>query len=415
MQVAAHRALRNGKVDYDAYSVDGHWDCDLGAFIDWYGTSPSVSTRVYPEYGRDFIRGPYQEFPAIACLQLLPGPWRGLCPDCSSSSRCLTADNFMLTKRQTLLIVIHLTFIHERSKAVAILWSIAGLLGTGFVGLIPYISDHGKEWHPYYRYWTIPSIISVVLVFFLFPETYFKRSTVAFDGLIVLQSATEKLTIFKDIDADSDIYRDLPELPSQAGLFGRYTIGRSPFASWRSMGRCCAQAAFCFISPLIFWVAIAIALNYTGMIFIAKRYSRVLGEAPYKPRSEKVALVNLASAVGGLFVYPIGVIPVQRVLDRLTKRNHGVQEAEHYLVGLILPVITGATSSFMYGSAVQHSLHLTAYYFSHGLNGFSWVTMAIATTVWATEALSRWAAPALAAMSGAGFMFAFALSLVFTP
>jgi hypothetical protein len=321
----------------------------------------------------------------------------------------------MLTERQTLLIVIDMTFIHERSKAIAILWSIAGLFGTGFVALIPYISDHGKEWRPYYRYWSIPAIVSVALVFFLFPETYFKRPTVAFDGLIVLQSATEKLTVFKDIEADSDIYQDLPELPHQVGLFGRYTIGRSPFASWRSMGRCCVQIAFCFINPLIFWVAIAIALNCTGMRFITNSYSRVLGEAPYNLPSEKVALVNLASAVGGLFAYPVGVIPIQQILDRLTRHNRGVREAEHYLVGLILPVITGAASSLMYGSAVQQSLHLSAYYFSYGLNGFSWVTMAITATVWVTEAFPRWAAPALAAMSGAGFLFTFALSFVSGP
>lgn len=318
----------------------------------------------------------------------------------------------MLIDEQTLLIVIDMTFIHERSKAIAILWSIAGLFGSGFVAIIPYISDHGTQWRSYYRYWSIPAMISVVLVFFLFPETYFKRPTVAFDGLIVLQSATEKLTVFKDIEADSNIYRDLPELPPQHGVFGKYSIGRSPFASWTSMGRCCAQVAFCFINPLIFWVAITIALNYTGMMFINNSYPRILSEAPYNLSSQTLALVNLASAVGGLFAYPVGVIPIERILNRLAKRNHGVREAEHYLVGLILPVMAGVASSLIYGFAVQHSLHLSVYYFSYGLNGFSWVTLAITTTLWVTEAFPRWAAAAVAAMSGAGLLFAFGLSFV---
>jgi hypothetical protein len=131
-----------------------------------------------------------------------------------------------------------MTFIDERPKGIALMWSVAGFFGTAFVALVPYIADHGKEWRSYYRYWSIPAMVSIALVFFLFPETYFKRPTVAFDGLIVLQSATEKTTVFKDIEVDSDIYRDLPQLPQQQGVFGRYSIWRSPFSSWISMGRC---------------------------------------------------------------------------------------------------------------------------------------------------------------------------------
>jgi MFS family permease len=308
-----------------------------------------------------------------------------------------------------------MTFIDERPKAIAIMWSVAGFFGTGLVSLVPYISDHGNEWRPYYRYWSIPAMVSVVLIFFLFPETYFKRPTVAFDGLIVLQSATEKLTVFKDIEADSEIYRDLPELPKQDGLFGRYTIWRSSFASWTSMGRCYPQIAFCLVNPLIFSMVVAVSTNYAGMMFIGATYTRVLGGAPYNLPSNLLTLLNLSSAIGGLAAYPIGVVPVQTILDRLARRNRGVREAEHYLLGLILPVLTGATSSLIYGLAVHYSFHLSVYYLAYGLNGFSWVTIAITTTMWVTEAFPRWAAPALAAMSGGGFLISFGMSVAAVP
>lgn len=308
-----------------------------------------------------------------------------------------------------------MTFIHERPKAIAFLWSLAGLFGTGFVAIVPYVSDQGKQWRPYYCYWSIPAGVSIVLVFFLFPETYFKRPTVAFDGLIVLQSATEKLTVFKDVEADSDIYRDLPDLPTHIGFLGRFNIWRSPFASWTSMGRCYPQIAFCFVNPLIFSIFIAVALNYTGMMFIASSYARILGEAPYNLSSQALSLINIASGLGGLVAYPVGVLPVQYVLNCLAKRNRGVREAEHYLVGLILPVLTGAASSLIYGMAVHYSLHLAVYYLAYAMNGFSWVTIAITTTMWVTEAFPRWAAPALAAMSSGGFLVSFGLSFAAAP
>jgi hypothetical protein len=308
-----------------------------------------------------------------------------------------------------------MTYIDERPKAIAILWSIAGLFGTGFVAVVPSISHRGTEWRAYYRYWSIPALISLLLVFFLFPETYFKRPTVAFDGLIVLQSATEKLTVFKDIEADSEIYRDLPKLPTHAGILGQFNVWRSPFASWKSMGRCYPQMAFCLLNPLIFWMSIAVSINYSGMMFIGTSYPRVLREKPYHLSSEEITLVNLASALGGLVAYPIGVVPVQKVLDHLAKRNRGVREAEHYLVGLVLPVLTGAASSLIYGLAAHFGLHISAYYCAWGLNGFSWVTIAITTTMWVTEAFPRWAAPALAALSGGGFLITFGMTFALAP
>jgi MFS family permease len=326
-----------------------------------------------------------------------------------------THRNTILTTPQAFLVVIDMTFIDERPKGIALMWSVAGFFGTAFVALVPYIADHGKEWRAYYRYWSIPAMVSMALVFFLFPETYFKRPTVAFDGLIVLQSATEKTTVFKDIEVDSDIYRDLPELPQEQGIFGRYSIWRSPFSSWISMGRSFIQIAFCFINPLIFFMMIAISVNYAGMLFIGANYARILSDAPYNLPSRLLTLVNLSSAVGGLVAYPVGILPVQKIMDRFTKRNRGVREAEHYLIGFVLPVVTGAMSSLLFGMAVHYKCRLGAYYMAYGLNGFSWVTIAIITTIWVTEAFPRWAAPALAAMSGGAFLISFGMCFASAP
>jgi hypothetical protein len=386
----------------------------MGSADNRYGASSSVLTRIIDNLAGNSGCGIRPEFLPVAGLHMLHGARRRIRTYCRKPTFFQRYDGALIAP-QSLLIIIDMTFIHERPKAIAILWSIAGFFGTGFVAVVPYLSDHGDEWRAYYRYWSIPAIVSVVLVFFLFPETYFKRPTVAFDGLIVLQSATEKLTVFKDIEADSDIYRDLPKLPTHVGLLGQYNIWRSRFASWKSMGRCYPQVAFCLLNPLIFWMAIAVSINYAGMMFIGTSYPRVLQEAPYNLSSAEVTLVNIASALGGLVAYPVGVYPIQKVLDSLARKNRGVREAEHYLVGLILPVITGAASSLIYGMAAHHGLHISAYYCANGLNGFSWVTIAITTTMWVTEAFPRWAAPALAAMGGGSFLITFCMTFALAP
>jgi hypothetical protein len=313
--------------------------------------------------------------------------------------------------------VIDLTYINQRPQAVALMWCVAGSLGTSGVAIVPAISNHGRNWRQFYHYWIIPTIISYLVTFALYPETYFKRPTVAFDGLILLQSATEKLTVYEDREKDSNIYRDLPDYPLRTGLAGlrdRLGLARSPFASWKSCGRCFIQMAYCAANPLIFWVFVLSAFNSASMIYIGATYTRILLEPPYSMSPSHVGTVNVASGVGALFGYPFWCL-VCRYIRRLSKRNWGVLEAEHYLVGYIGPVITGASSSLLYGLAVQHHWHESAIFVAYGVNGFSFVTLMIANTLWVAEAFPRWAAPALAVVGGGCYVLTFAVSFALVP
>lgn len=322
---------------------------------------------------------------------------------------------------KALLMMIDMTFIHQRPKAVTLLWSLAGCAGTCSLALVPYMSSHGDDWRAFYHYWSIPMGISFVLAFFLYPETYFKRPTVAFDGLILLQSATEKLTVYKDDEAESEIYRDLPDLPSGKrrtgfnGLRDRLGLSRSPFASWAAVGRCYCQMLLCIVNPLVFWVFFASAVNFAGMLFIGITYAQILRSPPYNLSSALIVNVNISSGIGALFAYPFGGLFINKILKRLAKRNRGVREAEHFLVGHIPPVITGALSTIIYGFAVQHKLHYTVYYLAYGLNGFSYTTLAVSNTMWLTEAFPRWAAPAISVLGGGCYILSFSMSFALVP
>lgn len=314
--------------------------------------------------------------------------------------------------------VIDLTYIDQRPRAVALMWSIAGCFGTSGVALVPVIAEHGRHWRRFYHYWTIPIVISFAVTFALYPETYFKRPTVAFDGLILLQSATEKLTVYQDREADSDIYRDLPAHPPRTGFPGfrdRVGLSRSPFASWSSAGRCFVQMAYCAANPLIFWVFVASAFNSASMICISATYARILIAPPYNMSPNVVGTVNIASGVGALFGLPVGALVIYKGLKRLSLRNRGVVEAEHYLIAYIAPVIAGAFSSLLYGLAVRLQWPAWTLYLAYGTNGFAFVTLMTANTLWVTEAFPRWAAPALAVVGGGCYFLSFAMSFAIVP
>lgn len=312
--------------------------------------------------------------------------------------------------------VVDMTFIDRRPKTIASLWCIAGFFGTGSLSLVPFLSEHGKEWHLFYLRWTCPSSIALLLAFFLYPETYFKRPTVAFDGMILIQSATEKVTVYEDLEAESNIYRDLPSFDTEKrGFLHRIGLGRSQSASWSAFGRCYLQMFFCAINPLIFWVLIASAFNFAGMMFIGATFAGILGAPPYNLSSSKIALVNFSSGCGSLLAYFFAGYMMTKALTFLSKRNRGVREAEHYLVGYIVPVITGALSTLLYGLAVHFRWHYATYYVAYGFNGLSYVSLSIGNTLWVTEAFPRWAAPALTVVSGGCYLMSYSMSFSLVP
>lgn len=300
------------------------------------------------------------------------------------------------------------------------IWSIVGFLGTISLSSVPYITDHGMQWRRFFLYWSIPAGIACVLCILFFPETYFKRPTVAYDGLTILQTASEKLTIYEDDGRDSNwsIYnKTLPATPSRncfQNFFDQVCI-RVSRASWKSMFLCYPQIFFCFVNPLIFWVVVMTAFNFAGMLFIGSTYAVVLRGPPYKLSSALLVQVTNFAGLGSLLAWPIGGSFVCFFLKRLSKRNKGVREAEHYLIGYILPVTTGALSSLIYGLAVHYKWHFATYYLAYGLNCFSFISLAIANTLWVTEAFPRWAAPALVVVGGGSYIVSFAMSFALVP
>jgi MFS family permease len=93
---------------------------------------------------------------------------------------------------QMVLMVIDITFIHERPQAIAIWFCVVGAVTFAVLSFIPLVFDLSTIWKPFYFAWSFPSLVSTLLVFLVVPETYFLRPPVAFDGRVLVQSGSER-------------------------------------------------------------------------------------------------------------------------------------------------------------------------------------------------------------------------------
>ncbi|KAL8388916.1 hypothetical protein RB595_009019 [Gaeumannomyces hyphopodioides] len=398
-----------------------------------------------------------------------------------------------------LLVLIDVTFIHQRSNAIAADWAVATFVTQLLICLVPLTNDLSTQWRPVYRAWAIPSVVLFVLVWLFVPETYFLRPPVALDGRILVQGGSEKIRMYDDWDqvpggrpaapedplygGSGDEERGLggsgleePSTPGRAAVAltlvrspsdsGSLAVTRSPShagslapltpslarnaelrgpagggnrygggggsgvaswaerhmsvhkaagGDWRSALAFFPQTGLCLVNPLLFWVALLNAVNFGGMISIGSTYPAVLMAPPYSLEPRSVSLVNLAAAFGSLLAWPGSGPVIERVTNRLTRRNGGVRHAEYYLPGFVLPVLTGVLSLAIYGTAVRRGWHPAWIYASYGLNSFSYVSGGVANTVWAAAVFPRWAAAALAVVGGVSYVLSFGLSYAIPP
>ncbi|KAK0104784.1 hypothetical protein ONS95_005053 [Cadophora gregata] len=316
-------------------------------------------------------------------------------------------------------IVIDLTFIHQRPQAIAMIWSVVGTVGPALLSLYHAVNPR-SQWRQFYYISIILSTVSFMLVYFLFTETYFTRPTVAFDGHIIVQNSTEDIKIYSTWESVPGAVgaRDLPDLPGQ-GVWRWSTKelklwGKTP-GGWKAMFACYPQILLCLLNPLLFWVTLLQAAIFGSMVSLAQTYAHILRSEPYNFPPHVINLVNIARAIGSALAWPAAGLMVAHIMKKLAMSNRGVRDAEHYLSAFVLPIFTGAASVILYGLTAQHQWHWIWIYVATVLNAFSFAAMATASTLWITEAFPRWAAPAMVAVSGVSYIASFGISCSIMP
>lgn len=335
---------------------------------------------------------------------------------------------------KSLLQIIDLTFIHERPLALAAYWSIPSVLALLPLAELPGMLDAELEWRKPYRVIAISTALVTILIFFFVPETYFYRPPVALDGRVLVQSGTEKVQIYDEIreipadngnnhstmaGLDTTLPVDLTLFPKSVHNWRVSPLFRlGPGVSgidFRAAAACFVQIFLILANPLVFWLAMLNAINFGAMMCIGVGFPIILSKPPYNLSPATVGHVNFAAALGSLVALPAAYVLLNNVTKALTRRNRGVRHAEFYLPAFILPVVSGALSVIMYALAAARGWSQDWYFFAYGLNSFSFVSGGIANTVWATESLPQWAAPAIAVVGGASYVASWGISGILQP
>ncbi|CRJ90865.1 hypothetical protein BN1723_008486 [Verticillium longisporum] len=300
----------------------------------------------------------------------------------------------------SVLYILDATFVNERPYALALYWSITtGLISMLLIPL-PYITDTAVNWKPVYRVWIIPCVISLLVVYFFIPESFFLRPAVAMDGRILTQSSSETVRIYdnwEDLDAEGrDPHRELADEPKSSLRRQCLKVTRAIGTEWKAAGAIYMQMLLCFCNPLVLWVSLlgavvlcnVVFLNLTQVMFLSKTLE-----------GDDLRLMNtffgISGGVSSVFAYFASGPLIARCTRLFTARSGGTRQAEVYLVGFMIPVVAGATSIGLHAAAITNEWPPVAHYINFGLANFSFICGFVATIICITEAFPPWASASL--------------------
>ncbi|KAJ4408192.1 hypothetical protein N0V82_009766 [Gnomoniopsis sp. IMI 355080] len=306
-----------------------------------------------------------------------------------------------------LLIIIDLTFIHERPQVLATYWCLGGIFNLVALTIAPRVTETvlGNNWHSIEWIWVVLSVLSLVASLLFLPETYFVRPAVAYDGKILIQSAGEKVHIYED----GQVRRPDEYKPTTKGSNANRWGAR---VSWADAGACYPQILLHLLNPLVFWLTLLNTLSFVATIVLASQYPALLTSPPYSQPPSIVGLVNLAGAGGVLLAWPSCGLLISKCIQRSSRRNDGLRHAEHYLPAFILPIIAGVSGLLIFGIGFEHRPSSPFFvYVAYAFTTFSFGGLSVASTLWVTEAFPQWATSALVVVGGSSYLLSFGVTL----
>lgn len=306
-----------------------------------------------------------------------------------------------------LLIIIDLTFIHERPQVLATYWCLGGVFNLVALTIAPHVTEAylGNNWRSTEWIWVVLSVLSLLASILFLPETYFVRPAVAYDGKILIQSAGEKVHIYEDGQVRRpDSYN--------ASTRGKPSNRWGARVSWADAGACYPQVLLHLVNPLVFWLTLLNTLTFVATVVLASQYPGLLTSPPYNQPPSTVGLVNLAGAGGVLLAWPSCGLLISKCIQRSSRRNDGLRHAEYYLPAFILPIMASISGLLIFGVGFEQKPSSPSFvYVAYALTIFSFGGLSVASTLWVTEAFPQWATSALVVVGGSSYLLSFGVTL----
>ena len=288
-------------------------------------------------------------------------------------------------------------------------WTITAVGSSLLLVPLPFMVDSASgNWRVAYWFWAAIMALSLVLVFFFFPETLFHRRVEAFGGAIHATDAYGTLRIFATIDeakaagfevATEDVGNEPPP-PKVSYVRQLVSVKLQPRPAFRFFSAY-KDIFLCILVPGTFWALAFNSVVFGGIVVLSLTYTERLEMEPWHFSPSTVGTVQLGSAVGALFALLLGATaePISRYL---TRKNGGVREPEHVLPNFLLPIAFAFAGLLLYGIVGNQpgeyswvGIHVAFALFYCGFCGISAIT-----GVWLGELLPHMSGPAIVLVCG---------------
>ncbi|EJT99823.1 MFS general substrate transporter [Dacryopinax primogenitus] len=247
-------------------------------------------------------------------------------------------------------------FVHERGFRVAV-WGFAILGGINLAPIVngPIIQNQGWQW----CFWVIGILfgVSLILTFFTFPETAYKREEkYEIDGgshdnvaaLAIEENAEAEKAEMEHKEGVAVESRSIPPRRTFLQDLRIFSGVHDPTPLWKLI----ARPLPCFVSPVVIWATLAYGFLTVWLVVLSVTVSLIFGSPPYNFNSTQTGLVSISPLIGSLLAALIAGPVVDWCATGLAKRNNGVYEPEFRLL-LCFPMLILEVLGYAVWGAVQ--------------------------------------------------------------
>ncbi|KAH7188288.1 major facilitator superfamily domain-containing protein [Fusarium flagelliforme] len=324
------------------------------------------------------------------------------------------------------LMLTEVTFLHERAFIFGLYWMLQNALSSSLNLASSYINtDLGWRW--YYWVFTITVGVGLVIAFFLGFETQFTRPAASLDGQLVV---TDEFGVTRVIP-DSEAQAYLEEM-SRSGLAPpgaensdeniqrkTYLQRLQPWSkpssqpvrvillSWKYM-------ITSFASPGILYAVLTSSIALGCGVGMSLTYNAVLmGE--YHWQAKDIGLVNVGGAIGAIIAMLYCTFVANPFVMWMARRNRGIHQPEHHLITLAPAAVIGTAMLLLYGFTAGGGATWWGPYLGWTIFQYSFTTVLIISTTFASEAAPKHPGPAIVTVVGTKNVISFGVTYGLTP
>ncbi|KAF4636494.1 hypothetical protein G7Y89_g1585 [Cudoniella acicularis] len=329
--------------------------------------------------------------------------WAGLSQSLEShlAARCIQALGAGAVESLIPLIAQDISFIHQRNRAIGVIWASQGVitlaLGIGSSYIVANLS-----WRWLYFILAILTAASWLMLVAFVPETRWQRTSEEMRGFSENLRPGERRT---PIDPDRYGPRTLEtELTFFTGIRAKDAL-----LSF-------VEIVESIIFPGVAWIVLLNAVFIGVSLASSQTMTTVLLAPPYSWSFKYIGYSVVAIVIATVFVYLVGSWGADKVSNWITKRKGGVREPEVHLWSLIFPLFCGIFGCILFGvgGTYVYKVHWMAILSGAAFLNFAFLTINIIGSVYCIESYPKWAGPVLVNVAGfrniIGFAFTYGVT-----